>query len=201
MKKANELEIDGIGKVYVYNVKIDKPEFPQVTPDLKEVKGKRVGPTSTTIYVDGAGVEHPKSEIGYNINGRFVQKVERSERVKTYRLVERADYMGNYMADSSYIVVPADASTEKAMRDKGLFDDKGMEFTYKKSSTGMSFHRAVITCFQGVLFMDTAEKPAFKSAIADQVRAELLEKNALAAALADNKQEVVVKAEEIEVTV
>jgi hypothetical protein len=65
----------------------------------------------------------------------------------------------------------------------------------------MSFHRAVITIFQGVLFMDTAEKPSFKSLIAEQVKAELYEKNALMAALAENKSEVCVKAEEIEVIV
>jgi hypothetical protein len=201
MKKANELEIDGIGKVYVYSIKVDKPEFKQVTPDMKEVKGKRVGETSKTVYMDSEGKEHTKDEIGYSINGRFIQKVERSEKVKTYKIVDKTEYTGNFLSDSFYVVVPVDTSTDKVMREKGLYDDKGMEFTYKKSSTGMSFHRAVITSFQGVLFMDTAEKPAFKSMIAEQVKAELYEKNALMAALAENKSEVCVKAEEIEVIV
>jgi len=197
MKKQNELEISGVGKAYVYTLKVEKKEFSLVTPELRDVKTQRTSGGST-IYTDGTQTWE-KAQLGYNVNGRFIQKVERTDKVVKYELVDKTEYTGNYLSDSWYVVIPEPA-TETKLRELGLYDDKVMVFTYKKSSVGMSFHRAVLSSFQGVLFMDCAEKPAFRSDIALQVKAEMSVKTALQAALAQ-KQEIVVKASEILVEV
>jgi hypothetical protein len=199
MRKMNEMEMLG-GSVTVFAVKLDGgKDFPLVTPELKEVKTQRTGgTTATTSYTDGEK-EWSKDQLGYNINGRFVQKVSKTDKVVRYVLKEKTDYAGNFLQDSTY-VVEADAVAEEKLRELGIYDDKVMDFTYKKTDGYMKFHRAILSSFAGVLFMDTAEKPAFKSDIAAQVKAERMVKGALLAALA-GKQEIVVKASEIEVTI
>ncbi len=198
-KRQWEIEVAGVGKLNVYSINVDGKSFPLVTPDGKPVKGKRTG-TSKTVYVDEDGKEWDKKELGYMINDRFIQKVEKTDKIKNYKIVDKTEYVGNYLSDSYYVAIPSDEETMIQLKEKGLYDDKAMEFTLKKSSVGMSFHRAVLSCFKGVLFMDSSTKPAFKSKIAQQVLEEMEQKSALMKALAETN-EIVVKASEIEVEI
>lgn len=208
MRKLNELEMFG-GKATIFSAKVDKPEIPLVTPDMNEVKSKRVGESSKTIYLDPTGKEWDKSQLGYKVPVRnkegqteykFVTKLPKTDKVVRYEIEEKTRYIGNFWGDSRYVVEP-DAVAEAKLRELGVYDDKVMTFTYKKVDNGKEYHRAVLFLFQGELCMETSEKPAFWSDFIAGYKAEKAERLALKAALQDANTEIVIKAEEIEVIV
>ena len=154
MKRTNCIEIVGLGSVNVYPIKTEERDFELVNKDLKPLKKVMVekNKQATYKYVDGEGKDFSKEEIGYNINGRFLQKVERTEKVSKYKLVDKTDIIGNFMSDGYFIVASEDKTTQIHL-EKEIGDSKAIEFVYKSSTIGFKWRKSYIMKFQNCFIM------------------------------------------------
>lgn len=153
MKKQNEIELVGIGKVRLYPIKAEQKEFEMCNKDLKPLKKAVAEKGSRAVYkfLDSDNNEYTKEEVGYNINGNFLQKVKRTEKVNKFNVVDRTNIIGNFMGES-YFILDAD-DTALNLLEKQIGNDKALEFVYKSSSIGFKWRKAYIYAFQNCFVM------------------------------------------------
>ena len=97
MKAINSMEILGIGSVRLYNIKTDEKEFEMCNKDLVPLTKVAVekGKLGTYKYIDNTGKEYSKADVFYNINGRALNKVSRTEKVNKFNIVDKTNIIGN----------------------------------------------------------------------------------------------------------
>jgi hypothetical protein len=193
MKKTNTIEINDIGTLNLYPIKAEQKEFTMCNSEFKPLKKEvdEKGKTTKYKYVDSEGKKYTKDEVGYKVGNNFIQKVKRTEKVVSFKVVDKADIFGNLLSDGYFIADGTD-TTIKALESK-IQDDKAIEFVYKSSSIGLKWRKGYIYKFQNCFVMSMG-----LGFITDGVEEYMKQK--LAVKQLEDLQEVVVtkSAEELE---
>ena len=196
-KKTNELELVGIGSVRVYSISAKTIEIPRTTKEgvkVKPIPQKRSGERK---FIGEDKKEYSASEIGYIINNNFFTKIDKTKKVKNYKILPNEE-VKDLLYDSYYVITPADETTRQKLVELGVYSGKSLVFAYKKSSVGSKFSKAVINSVGDVLFLNCSSKPVTKEEVAKTVETEILTKKQVSQL---QKNEIVVKAEDIQIPI
>lgn len=204
MKSTNEIEIIGFGKYKTYNIKVEETEFQQVNKELKPIKKVLVskGTQGTYKFIDEAGKEYPKQEIGFNVMGNFLQKVERTKTIKKFNLVDKIaianDILNLKIGTENVYLLYGDTTSNMALSEK-LGDNMALELpSFKGSSIGMKWRKAYITKINNFYMLILLKKIPIEQA-QEQFKAQLT----AVAQLKDLSDEikVIAKAEDLEIII
>ena len=145
MKKSNKIELVGVGTFDIYPIKTEEKQFRVVSKDLRPIKKVLVekNKQATYKYFDDKGTEYNKEDIGFDVNGKFFQKVERTHKVTKYNIIDKTEIIGDFMSDG-YFIIDGDDRTSQMNIEKELGDEKAIEYTYKSSTNGMKWRKAYI---------------------------------------------------------
>lgn len=155
MKKQQEFQIVGLGSFKTFPIKQKAQEFPRVTNDGKAVekKAKVTGTKTEYAWFDEEGNEYADSKIFYDIGGKKIQKIKRTEKVVNYETVDKTDMYDLADGVNTYCV-DCDETT-RGNFDKEIGVGNSVKFVLKKSSTGTKFHIAYLYRSQGIIMMTT----------------------------------------------
>jgi|WetSurMetagenome_2_1015567.scaffolds.fasta_scaffold274501_3 hypothetical protein len=160
MKRTHSFEIVGIGEFDEYPAKVKKKEYPSVNKSGVALVKKVIaqGNPSEYGYLDSMGKVYAKEEVFFDLNGKLVQKVGRTEKVspQNYKIVEQKEVSDLLDNISKSFVLPKNETTMKAF--KGLVaQDKALKFKYKKSSVGLNWVDSFMFEKDGVLMLYSGE--------------------------------------------
>lgn len=199
MKKIQKIEVVGLGEIELYGLKPQQQEFKPVNEAGEELtkKTKEAGKYATYVYVDESDKEYSSDEVFYNVGGKIIQKVKKTEKINDFDIVEKSDILGDFMSDGYYICDCSETTLKNW--DKEVGQDKAISFVLKKSSRGLKFHRAYVLKFQNhlVLFAGAGK-------ISDGIKEfEKLKENKkdVEVSISGLKDVVEVKAEELVITI
>lgn len=155
MKRTHNFEIVGIGTFDEYPAKIKEQEYKAVNKQGGILQKKEITKGMPTEYgwLDKDGKVYRKDEVFYDINGKFVQKVNRTEKVNKFDIVPVSEALD--LLESSTSFLEAQNSTTLKAFDNLVAEGKAIKFVYKKSSTGFKFVKAFIFKMGGELVMVT----------------------------------------------
>lgn len=140
MKAINKIEIVGIGNITLLTIKASEKTFNPISKEGKELKAKREG-SLTYYWEDSKGNRYERSDVFYEVAGQKVQKVNRTEKVKSFEVVDKLGVY-DFLTDGFY-VVGCDETT-RGILNKKLNGDKAIRFLLKKSSRGFKWVWAYI---------------------------------------------------------
>lgn len=144
MRRTHSFEIVGIGEFDEYPAKVKETEYVSVNkegvPIVKKVLTQ--GNSSEYAWFDANGKVYPKEEVFYNLNGKFVQKVNRTDKVPNYKVVDVAEALQLLESDTSFLL-PRNQTTLQHIKEL-IPSGKALKFVYKKSSTGFKWVNAFI---------------------------------------------------------
>jgi hypothetical protein len=155
MRRTHSFEIVGLGEFDEFPAKVKEAVYPTVNKDGMAVVKKVLtqGISSEYGWFDMNGKVYSKEEVFTNLNGQFVNKVERTKTIKKYDIVDFSD-VGNLLESDTSFLLPKNETT--LMRFKELVPDgKAMFFKYKKSSVGMKWVKSYVYLNQDELWMIT----------------------------------------------
>ena len=149
MKNTQQIEIVNIGDFKIFPIKAERQEFKPINKDGEELKSKRIGEPSHLFYVDKTGKEYTKDEVFYAIGNKKVQKISRTEKVNSFKIVEKLEVY-DFLAESYSVLDYSDTTLKNFERDVG---DKAVKFILKKSTTGFKFDVGYILKWNKKLIM------------------------------------------------
>jgi len=155
MRRTHSFEIVGVGEFDEFPAKVKEQEYQSVNKDGVPVLKKMLtqGNSSEYRWMDVNGKVYRKEEVFYNVNGKFVQKVNRTEKVPTYKIIEATEAMELLESDTSFLL-PRNETTLKHFKDI-CPEGKALKFAYKKSSIGFKWVNAIVFEIKGELCMLT----------------------------------------------
>ena len=138
MKRTNSFEIVGIGDFDEYPAKAEEVEFEPMTKDRIPLVKKQVqrGTPSEYAWMDKDGKVYANNDVWWDIKGKLVQKVERTDKVTAFKYVEAKDIKPLSM-DTSFLEPRNDTTRNKLS--ELIKDGKALKFSYKKSSVGLKW--------------------------------------------------------------
>lgn len=144
MRKTHTFEIVGIGEFNEYPIKVKDKDYPIVSKDGKPLVKKviQTGITGQYGFMDSDGKIYEKEEVFYNLNGKLVQKVEKTKQVSKFDVVSK-DEVYNLLESDTSVLMASNKTTLETLKSK-LGNDKVLRITYKKSSVGFRFVKAYI---------------------------------------------------------
>lgn len=153
MRKTNTFEVKDIGEFSTYPIKQKSKEFKAVNQEGEEIKKevKEKGNSAIYVWVDSKGNEYKEEKVFYDISGKKIQKINKTEKVNNYELCDREEIF-DFVADS-YYCLECNETTERNFN--RVVKDKAIRFIFKKSSRGFKFSVAYITKYQKQLLMIT----------------------------------------------
>jgi len=155
MRRTHSFEIVGIGEFDEFPAKAKDTEYPCVNkngmPIVKKVLTQ--GNSSEYGWLDADGKVYRKDEVFYNLNGKFVQKVDRTEKVPVYQLTGVSEATELLESDTSFLL-PRNETTLKHFKEI-VPEGKALKFAYKKSSVGFKWVNAFVFEINGELCMLT----------------------------------------------
>lgn len=86
----------------------------------------------------------------YLVGGKKVQKVNRTEKVNNFKVVDRMEVF-DFLAEDYAVLDYSDTTYKNFLREVG--EDKALKFVLKKSSVGYKFDVAFVFKFQNQLVM------------------------------------------------
>jgi len=142
MRKTQSFEILGVGTFNIYPIKKKEKTFQLVNSEGEAVEKteKESGSSAVYVWTDSKGNEYTKEQVFYDIGGRKIQKIKKTEKVKTFELTDRTEIYD--LAETSTYLLEGNETTTKNFENK--VGDKAIRFVFKKSSTGLKFHNAFI---------------------------------------------------------
>ena len=151
MIKTQEIEVVGIGNFNIYPVKVKEKDYNKISQDGNILKKKILEPSKQAvyIYVDKDGNETPKEKVMVDFNGLKIQQIKRTEKVKNFELVDKAEIYN--LTEYSLSFLDTDETTLRIFEEK--VKDKAITFKLKKSTIGFNFYRAYIMKLNGILVM------------------------------------------------
>ena len=154
MKRTHSFEIVGIGEFDEFPAKAKEPEYPSVNKDGLPVVKKILtqGNSSEYGWLDANGKVYSKEEVFYDLNGKLVQKVNRTDKVLKYKIVPITD-IELLESDTSFLL-PRNSTTLDLFK-KFVPVGNAIKFAYKKSSVGLRFVNAIIFMANEELIMIT----------------------------------------------
>lgn len=144
MKRTHSFEIVGIGEFNEFPAKVKESEYPSVSKSGEPLVKKQVqvGIPSEYAYMDKNGVVYEKKDVFYNLNGKLVQKVNRTESISSFKVVEAGE-VDNLLESSTSFLLPSNVTTLGNFRQK-VGQGMALKFVYKKSSVGFKFVNAYV---------------------------------------------------------
>jgi len=155
MKKTSEIEIEGVGKIKLYSIKVEKQIFEECNKNGEKLKKVLVEKPKRAVYkwVDSKGNEYTEKDVFRNIGGILVQKVKKTEVVRNYKIVDKNNID---LVNSSYMIAVADKYTEERLKQK-IGNDKAIMFIAKFSTNGFKWQRAYLFYRDNVLLLVKGE--------------------------------------------
>ena len=155
MNRTHSFELVGIGEFSEVPAKVQSKDYPIVNKlgEALVKKALQVGVPSEFGYMDKNGVVYEKSDVYYNLNGQLVQKVNRTDKVKAFDIVDKSEAMNLLERDTSFLI--ASSLTALDILKEKIGNDKALKFVYKKSSVGLKFVKAYIYQLDNQLCMIT----------------------------------------------
>jgi hypothetical protein len=150
MRKTQSIEVIGIGSFDIYPIKPIEQEFKEITRDgkpLKKVIAEK-GTTAKYKWIDSENKEYTKQEVFYDVYGNILQSVKRTEKVKKFDIVSKADIC---LSESTTSILSCDETTIKNFEEK--IKNNAIEFTLKKSTNGFKWVKAYILKMYGQLVL------------------------------------------------
>jgi len=155
MRRTHSFEIVGIGEFDEFPAKVKEQEYTACNksgiPVVKKVLTQ--GNSSEYAWFDTEGKIYRKEEVFYNVNGKFVQKVDRTEKVLNNKIVPVAEAMELLESDTSFLL-PRNETTLKHFKEI-CPEGKALKFVYKKSSVGFRWVNAFVFETNGEICMVT----------------------------------------------
>lgn len=144
MRKTHSFEIVGIGEFNEYPAKVKEVDYPSVSKSGEALvkKAVQVGIPSEFAYMDKNGVVYEKKDVFYNVNGKLVQKVNRTEKISSFKVVEKGEAM-RLLESSTSFLLPSNLTTLELFK-KQVGDGMALKFVFKKSSVGFKFVNAYL---------------------------------------------------------
>jgi len=174
------------------NCRKAKQEFPTITEDGKELTRKSEG-TRTTYWIDKEGNRYEESDVWYLIGKEKVQKVKRTEKVKSYEVVDKMEALNLANAKTS-VLNYTETTLRNFEREVGM--DKAIKFLDKQSSRGLKWVVAYIYRQEGRLVKRNSDDGI---SVSDGIREfALMKKKQEKGKMKVINQVVEVKAEELE---
>lgn len=149
MRKANSLEIVGLGKFDFFTIKAEMPEFLPITKEgkpLQQVKQPSI-PRAKAVWIDDAGIEYNEEKVFFNVFGVVGQKFKKTEKVPKWSIVDRMEY--DNLAEQETYTLKCDETTLMNFNEK--IGDKAVKFNWKKSSMGKKWSKAFLLKMYGKL--------------------------------------------------
>ena len=155
MRRTHSFEIIGMGEFDEFPAKVKEQEYQSVNksgvPVVKKILTQ--GNSSEYAWFDAEGKTYSKEEVFFDVNGKFVQKVNRTEKVPTYKIVSASEAMELLESDTSFLL-PRNETTLKHFREL-VKEGQAIKFAYKKSSVGFKWVNAFAFEINGELVMLT----------------------------------------------
>jgi len=154
MRRTNSFEIVGIGEFDEFPAKAEEIEYPAMSKEREPLSKKMVtkGVSSEYAWMDRNGKVYPENDVWYEINGKLVQKVDRTKKVTAFKYVEAKDIKPLTM-DSSFLLAKTETARQRLT--ELIKDGKALKFSYKKSSVGRKWTTAYLFEDEGELVMLT----------------------------------------------
>lgn len=155
MRRTHSFEIVGVGEFDEYPAKVKDTEYPSVSKEgvalVKKVLTQ--GNPSEYGWIDINGNTYTKEQVFYNINGKLVQKVNRTDKISQHKIVDVTQAIELLESDTSFLVAKSETALKqfKALVGEG----KALKFNYKKSSVGFKWVNAFVFEMNGELVMIT----------------------------------------------
>jgi hypothetical protein len=155
MRRTHSFEIVGIGEFDEFPAKVKEQEYQSVNKNGEPIVKKILtqGNNSEYGWMDANGKVYRKEEVFYNVNGKFVQKVNRTDKVPAYKIVNITDAVELLESDTSFLL-PRNETTLKQFNEI-CPEGKALKFVYKKSSVGFKWVNAFVFQISGELCMLT----------------------------------------------
>ena len=151
MRKTQDIEIIGIGNFNIYPIKEKKKDYNKINQEGNILKKKILEPSKQAVYiwVNNEGIETPKEKVLVDFNGLKIQQIKRTDKVKNFELVDRAEIYN--LTEYGLSFLDTDETTLRIFEEK--VGNKAITFKLKKSTIGFNFYRAYILKLNGVLVM------------------------------------------------
>lgn len=154
MRTQQKFQVVGIGSFDLISIKQKPIEFLRVNNEGKEVekKVKEKGTRTTYMWVDEVGKEYQDKDIFYDVVGKKIQKISRTEKVNNFEIVDKTEIYN--LSETKTYILKCDETTRKNFDEK--VKDSAIKIKgFKKSSVGMSFEIAYIYRSQKEILMIT----------------------------------------------
>ena len=142
MRKTQTIEVIGIGNFEIYPVKAQEQEFREVTQEGKPLEKVLItkGIPNEYKWVDKDKKEYSKNEVFHDICGNYLQSVKRTEKVKNFEIVSKAEV--DNLSESSKSLIKCDETTKSIFEEK--VKNNAVSFKIKSSSNGFNWNKAYI---------------------------------------------------------
>lgn len=155
MRRTHSFELVGIGNFDEFPARVKDKEYPCVNKQGQALVKKVIaqGNSSEYAWFDANGKTYSKEEVFWSVNGKLVQKVNRTEKVSVSKLVPKEEAFDMLELNTSFLL-PQNETTLNAFR-AAVPQDQALKFAYKKSSVGFKWVSAFVFELNGELCLLT----------------------------------------------
>ncbi len=154
MRTQQKFQVVGIGNFDLISIKQKPIEFTRVNNEGKEVEKKVKEKGTRTIYmwVDELGKEYQDKDVFYDVVGKKIQKISRTEKVNSFEIIDKTEIYN--LSETKTYLLKCDETTRKNFDEK--VKDSAIKIKgFKKSGVGMNFEIAYIYRSQNEILMIT----------------------------------------------